>query len=71
MWRRGDGGVMGVMGVAGVLLLDGAEATLKRVYRNGPSVTLEPANAAMQPLEVSAKRVEVRGVVVGIVRLGL
>jgi repressor LexA len=61
----------GVMGVAGVLLLDGAEATLKRVYRNGPSVTLEPANAAMQPLEVSAERVEVRGVVVGIVRLGL
>jgi repressor LexA len=54
-----------------VLLLDGAEATLKRVYRNGPSVTLEPANAAMQPLEVSAERVEVRGVVVGIVRLEL
>ena len=59
------------MGVAGVLLLDGAEATLKRVYRSGPSVTLEPANASMSPLEVSAERVEVRGVVVGIVRLGL
>jgi SOS-response transcriptional repressor LexA len=34
-------------------------------------VTLEPANASMSPLEVSAERVEVRGVVVGIVRLGL
>ena len=44
---------------------------IERVYRNGPSVTLEPANAAMQPLEVSAERVEVRGVVVGIVRLEL
>ena len=67
----GDGCGGGVGGCWGVLLLDGAEATLKRVYRNGPSVTLEPANAAMQPLEVSAERVEVRGVVVGIVRLEL
>jgi len=58
-------------GAVGVVLLDGAEATLKRVYRSGPSVTLEPANASMSPLEVSAERVEVRGVVVGIVRLGL
>jgi len=57
-------------GVA-VVLVDGAEATLKRVFQDGSTVTLEPANAAMQPLELAAGRVEVRGVVVGIVRLGL
>ena len=59
-------------GVA-VVLVDGAEATLKRVYRDrgGPTVTLQPANAEMQPLVVAADRVEVRGIVVGIVRLGL
>jgi len=57
-------------GVA-VVLVDGAEATLKRVFPDGATVTLKPANAAMQPLEVPADQVEVRGVVVGIVRLGL
>ena len=57
-------------GVA-VVLVDGAEATLKRVFQHGATVILEPANEAMQPLEVAAGRVEVRGVVVGIVRLGL
>ena len=59
-------------GVA-VVLVDGAEATLKRVYRDrgGLTVTLQPANAEMQPLVVAADRVEVRGIVVGIVRLGL
>ena len=57
-------------GVA-VVLVDGAEATLKRVFPKGATVTLQPANAAMQPLVVPAEQVEVRGVVVGIVRLGL
>ena len=59
-------------GVA-VVLVDGADATLKRVYRDRreATVTLQPANAEMQPLEVAADRVEVRGIVVGIVRLGL
>ncbi|GIS63518.1 MAG: hypothetical protein CM1200mP2_57430 [Planctomycetaceae bacterium] len=54
-------------------LVDGSDATLKRVYRDrrGATVTLQPANAEMQPLEVAADRVEVRGIVVGIVRLGL
>ena len=56
-----------------VVLVDGSDATLKRVYRDrrGATVTLQPANAEMQPLEVAADRVEVRGIVVGIVRLGL
>src|SRR5678815_3628012 len=48
-----------------VALLDGHEATLKKFFREGNRVRLEPANAAMQPLEVAADRVRVQGVVVG------
>ena len=58
-------------GVVAVVLVDGAEATLKTVHRDRKTVRLVPANSEMEPIEVSAKRVEVRGVVVGIVRLGL
>lgn len=34
-------------------------------------IRFRPVNSEMEPIEVSAERVEVRGVVVGIVRLGL
>jgi repressor LexA len=49
-----------------VALLDGGEATLKRFYRENGRVRLQPANAAMTP--ITADRVEVQGVVVGIFR---
>lgn len=49
-----------------VALIDGIEATLKRVQKNRDgSVTLRPANAAMSPLRFSAARVRIQGVVVG------
>jgi len=51
-----------------VALIDGEEATLKRLRRRGRTVRLEPANAALRPLEVPAHRVEIRGVVRGLVR---
>ena len=51
-----------------VALIDGAEATLKRFYREGDRVRLQPANASLQPYIVDAKRVEVQGVVVGLIR---
>jgi repressor LexA len=44
------------------------EATLKRFYRRGRRVRLQPANAALQPIEVPASEVEVRGVVRGLLR---
>jgi repressor LexA len=44
------------------------EATLKRFYRRGRRVRLQPANAALQPIEVPASDVEVRGVVRGLLR---
>ena len=48
-----------------VAIVDGA-ATLKRFYRERDRYRLQPANAAMQPTLV--EQVEIRGVVIGIVR---
>lgn len=49
-----------------VALIDGLEATLKRLRRNRDgSITLHPANAALAPLRYSAARVRIQGVVVG------
>jgi len=53
-----------------VAIVDG-EATLKRFHGPGPGgrwVELRPANAAMKPLRVAADRVEIRGVLVGLLR---
>lgn len=50
-----------------VALIDG-EATVKKFYRNGPTIELRPANASMQPIIIPAARVKVRGVVIGLVR---
>ncbi len=49
-----------------VALIDGLEATLKRLQKNRDgSVTLKPANARLSPLRLSAARVRIQGVVVG------
>jgi repressor LexA len=49
-----------------VALIDGVEATLKRLQKNRDgSVTLRPANARLAPLRLSAARVRIQGVVVG------
>ena len=51
-----------------VALLDTGEATLKRYYREGAKVRLQPANATMEPRIVDAERVRVQGVVIGVLR---
>ena len=51
-----------------VALLRGEDATLKKFYRRGGVVRLEPANPAMRPIEVAARDVEIRGVVRGLLR---
>jgi repressor LexA len=51
-----------------VALVRGSEATLKRFYRKGAKVVLEPANPAYRPLELPASDVEIRGVVRGLLR---
>jgi repressor LexA len=51
-----------------VALIRGEDATLKRFYRRGAQVRLEPANAALRALELPAQDVQVRGVVRGLLR---
>lgn len=52
-----------------VALVDGSEATLKRLYHepNG-SVRLQPANASMQPIIVDAGSLQVQGRVLAVLR---
>ncbi len=51
-----------------VALIDGTEATLKRFYRDGPTVRLEPANSEMQPMNFPAERVRIQGVALVVIR---
>ncbi len=52
-----------------VALVDGAETTLKRLYRESDgSIRLQPANAAMEPIVVDASRVQVQGRVLAVLR---
>lgn len=49
-----------------VAVLPDETATLKRFYREGTRIRLQPANAAMEP--IYAASIEIRGVVIGLVR---
>jgi repressor LexA len=51
-----------------VALLDSGEATLKRYYKEGPKVRLQPANKTMEPRVVDADKCRVQGVVIGVLR---
>jgi repressor LexA len=51
-----------------VALVGGSDVTLKKLYREGRKVRLEPANASMQSIVVPAEDVTVRGVVRGLIR---
>lgn len=52
-----------------VALVHGANATVKRFYREpGGWIRLEPANPAMAPLRVHERDVVIQGVVVGVIR---
>ena len=51
-----------------VALLDGMETTLKRIYKEGDKVRLQPSNAAMQPIVVHASAVQIQGRVIGVLR---
>jgi repressor LexA len=55
-------------GALAVVLVDGTEATVKRFYQRGAVVTLRPSNPEMEEITLPAARVEVRGVVVGLLR---
>jgi repressor LexA len=51
-----------------VALVNGSETTLKRLYRAGAQVRLQPSNAAMAPIMVPAEAVQVQGRVVAVLR---
>jgi repressor LexA len=59
--ERADNGEMVVANVNG-------EVTLKRLYREGDRVRLQPANSMMSPIFAAARDVAVQGVVVGLMR---
>ena len=50
-------------------LTERGEGTLKRYYPEGARVRLQPANSAMSPIYEDADKVEVQGVVVGVIRM--
>jgi repressor LexA len=51
-----------------VALVEGTDATLKRLYREGDNIRLQPSNAKMKPIIVPAKDVQVQGRVIGVLR---
>ena len=52
-----------------IALVGGLDVTLKKFYReNDGKVRLQPANPAMQPIMLDPDRVQVQGVVVGVMR---
>ena len=51
-----------------IALLEGAEVTLKKFYRENGHIRLQPANDAVAPIIVRADKVQVQGVVVGVIR---
>jgi repressor LexA len=51
-----------------VALVDGTDATLKRFYREGANIRLQPSNAAMKPIMVPARSVQLQGRVIGVLR---
>jgi repressor LexA len=51
-----------------VALVNGDETTLKRFYKEGDKVRLQPSNASMKPIIVPATAVELQGKVIGVLR---
>ncbi len=51
-----------------VALVNGSDTTLKRLFREGDTIRLQPSNAAMAPIVVPAASVQVQGRVVGVLR---
>ena len=51
-----------------VAVIDKDDATLKRFYREGDNIRLQPSNATMKPIIVPAGSVEIQGRVIGVLR---
>ena len=53
------------------LLIEENQATLKRLYRRGANIELQPANSQLQPLTLPANQVRVQGIFRGLLRPSL
>jgi len=51
-----------------VALVDNSETTLKRYYREGDRIRLQPSNREMEPIYVPAAAVAIQGRVLGVLR---
>jgi len=51
-----------------VALVAGAEATLKRIYREGDAIRLQPANSALKPIVVPGADVQIQGRLLAVLR---
>ena len=51
-----------------VALLDTGEATLKRFYKEGGKIRLQPANSTMQPIYVDRSALQIQGKVLAVLR---
>src|ERR1700728_843286 len=51
-----------------VALVDSTDATLKRFYREGDNIRLQPSNVSMKQIIVPAASVDVQGRVIGVLR---
>jgi repressor LexA len=51
-----------------VALVNGSDATLKRMFREGDKIRLQPSNSTMQPIVVPAVTVQIQGRVIGVLR---
>src|SRR5256884_920540 len=51
-----------------VALVESTDATLKRFYREGDKIRLQPSNARMNPIIVPAADVAIQGRVIGVLR---
>ena len=51
-----------------VALVDGTDATLKRFYREGSLIRLQPSNSEMKPIYAPAANVSIQGKVLGMLR---
>lgn len=51
-----------------IALLPGGEVTLKRYFREGKIIRLQPANESLSPLMVPEEDLRIQGVVIGVLR---
>lgn len=51
-----------------IALVEGSAATVKKFYPEGERVRLQPANQTMEPIYVSARDLQIQGIVRGVIR---